>query len=343
MVHLITGGSGFLGSNLAHYLHSRGEKVRLIDIVEPLDYPETIDFLRCNILDREAVRRAMQGVDYVYHCAALVPVSKSGADFYKINIEGTKIATELAYEAGVKMFVYISSSAVFAGSLDRCPLREDTPSNPIEIYGYSKRAAEECVLKAQKRGLSSTIIRPRCILGRGRLGVLHMLFDWIYGAKKVYMLGDGNQLFQLIHVDDVVKACILCTEREKVGIYNIGTDRYSTLREDLTSLIRYAGTDSRIARLPVTVTVPILRTLDLLHLSPLASFHYHTYGKPFYFDISKAINELSWKPKYSNTQMLVESYDWFVTNYDRMKANRIYSSNLAPVKQGILKLVKMIS
>lgn len=319
MLHLVTGGSGFLGSNLVRALHNRGERVRILDIAKPSDYPETIEFVRCNILDREGVKEAMRGVDYVYHCVALVPLTKAGSNFWKVNVEGTKIAVELAYESDVKMFIYISSSAIFAGSLDKCPITGDTIPKPIEIYGCSKLAAEQYILKAQKRGLLCAIIRPQCILGPGRLGIFQILFDWIHNGKKVYVMGSGNQLFQFIHVDDVVKFIILCAQEHKTDIYNIGTDRYSTLRDALTTLIRYAGTNARIINLPVNLSVFVLRILDLLNLSPLAPFHYLTYSKPFYFDISKAMSELSWEPKFSNTEMLIESYDWFVENYDKIK------------------------
>lgn len=241
------------------------------------------------------------------------------------------------------MFIYISSSAIFAGSVDKCPITVDIAPNPVEVYGCSKLGAEQCVLRAQERRLPCTILRPRCILGASRMGIFQILFDWIRDGKKIYIVGTGNQLFQFIHVKDVVEFCILCTQKHKTGIYNIGTDKYTTLRKDLTSLIRYAGTDSRIVSLPVNLTVPILRILDLLHLSPLAPFHYITYSKPFYFDISKAKCELSWEPRYSNTQMLIESYDWFVANYDKIKLGKEHSIYSRPQKQGISKLIKIIS
>ena len=300
MLHLITGGSGFLGSNLTRSLHRLGERVRILDITKPLDCPGETEFVRCNILDRERVKRAMKGVDYVYHCAALVPLARAGSNFWKVNVEGTKIIVDVAYEENVKMFIYISSNAIFAGSLDRCPITSDTIPKPIEVYGYSKLAAEQCILVAQRRGLPCTIVRPSCILGGGRLGIFQILYDWIHEGRKVYVMGEGKKLFQFVHVNDVVKFIILCVQKHKTDIYNIGTDKYSTLRDTLTFLINYAGTKSRIVNLPMNLSLFTFRILDLLNLSFLAPFHYLTYCKPFYFDISKAINEIGWKPMYSN-------------------------------------------
>lgn len=343
MRHLIIGGSGFLGSNLACALHRRGERVRVFDIVEPLNCPEAVEFVRGNVFDREDVKKAMKDADYVYHVASLVPLTKAGSNFWKINVGGTKIVVSVSYETSVKMLIYISSSAIFAGSLDKCPITEDTVPNPIEIYGRSKLVAERYFLeRVQKIDLPYAIIRPRCILGPGRLGIFQILFNWIYNNKKVYLVGDGEQLFQFIHVDDVVEFCILCAENESTGIYNIGTDEYSTLKNLLMELIHYAHSTAQIVNLPEKPSVLIFKILDLLNLFPLAPFHYLTYNKPFYFDISKAMNELNWKPKYSNAQMLIESYDWFVANYDKVKLRREHSINMRPFNLEIFELVKRI-
>lgn len=73
------------------------KRVRIFDIIEPSDCPETIEFVKCNILDREGVKEAMKEVDYVYHNAALVTLTKAGSNFWKVNVEGTKIAADVAY------------------------------------------------------------------------------------------------------------------------------------------------------------------------------------------------------------------------------------------------------
>lgn len=342
-LHLITGGSGFVGSNIARVLHSHGERIRILDIIDSPDRPDGIVFVKCNILDRQGVKEAMKGVDYVHHNVALVPLTKAGSMFWKVNVEGTQVAVDVAREAGVKMFIHMSSSAIFGGVLDECPITDKTPPKPIEIYGQAKLASEQRVLKAMKNGLPCAIIRPRCILGAGRLGIFQILFEWIHDGKNIYIIGKGDNLFQFVHISDLVECSMLCIERKKMGIYNVGTNQYSTLRDNLISLIRHAGTDSKVVGLPVGLTVSTLRILDFLHLSPLGPFHYRTYHKPFYFDISKTLNELGWKPKYSNTEMMIETYNWFIKNYNNIKKDKKRSPHRRLVKQGIIKFVKWFS
>ena len=343
MIHLVTGGSGFVGSNIARILHSRGEKVRILDIIDFDDRPEDMEFVRCDILDKQGVEAAMKNVDYVHHNVALVPLTKAGRKFWDVNVEGTQIAVDAAKKAGVKMFIHMSSSAIF-GAPKECPITDDTPPNPIEIYGCAKLEGERRVQKAAEGGSPCAIIRPRTLLGgRERLGIFQILFEWIRDGKKVYVIGNGSNLFQLLHVEDLAELSILCAKREKSGIYNVGTDKYSTLRDDLTALISHAGTKSRVVGLPANIAMTTLTVLDFLRLCPLAPWHYLTYHKPFYFDISKPMNELGWKPKYGNVEMLIESYDWIIANYSKIQEEKIRSAHRKPVKQGLLKLLKWFS
>src|SRR5262245_5513551 len=104
--HLVTGGAGFLGSQTACALHARGEKVRILDLLQPPEWPPDIEFIRGSILDRATVLEAMDGVDLVHHNAALVPITKSGSAFWRVNVDGTQIALDAARKAGVKFFIY---------------------------------------------------------------------------------------------------------------------------------------------------------------------------------------------------------------------------------------------
>jgi len=271
------------------------------------------------------------------------PLTKAGSKFWEVNVRGTQVAVDAAKESNVKMFIHMSSSAIFGGALDQCPITDQTSPNPIEIYGRAKLAGEQYVIKAMEDGFPCAIIRPRTIIGIGRLGIFQVLFDWIREGRKIYVIGKGDNLLQFLHVEDLAHVNVLCTKKEKSGIYNVGTDRYSTLREDLTTLIHRAGTDVKVIGLPITLTIATLKALDFLGLCPLAPLHYLTYHKPCYFDISKPMKELSWKPKYSNTEMMAEAYDWFIKNYDRVKKEKARSTHRSPVRQGILRIIKWVS
>src|SRR6266566_8390217 len=120
MTHLVTGGSGFLGNLIARRLMERGETVKILDIWDEPTRPAAIEYIQCDILDREGVRKAMQGIDMVHHNVALVPLTKSGDKFWAVNVEGSKVAAEEAVKAGVRNFIHMSSSALFG--TPQCPI-----------------------------------------------------------------------------------------------------------------------------------------------------------------------------------------------------------------------------
>jgi len=342
MKHLITGGSGFLGNLIARRLHARGESVRVLDVWEDPTRPPAIEFVRCDIRDAAGVARAMQGIEVVHHNVALVPLTKAGAEFHAVNVDGSRIAAEQAVRAGVKTFIHMSSSAIF-GAPRSCPVTNESPMTPVEIYGRAKLAGELAVRETCARGgLPLIVIRPRTILGEGRLGIFQILFQWIQENRRIYVIGDGRQRFQFVHAHDLMDAYLLAMDAGRPGVYNVGTDQFGTLREALERVIAHAHSTSRIASLPAGVTINTLRVLDWLRLSPLAPWHYLTYHKAFYFDVQPLL-ALGWKPRYSNDAMFRESWDWFVQHRDRLAAEAAASPHRSVVKQRLLGLLKRFS
>ena len=341
-VHLVTGGSGFVGSSISRLLIERGETVRILDTWRADDQPDEVEFIQPDITDAATVEHAMRGIDYVHHNAALVPLAKAGKRFHKVILGGTNIALRAALRADVRMFAFMSTSAVFGG-LKTMPITNDTRRQAIKTYGRAKLLAESKALEARDEGLLVSIIRPHTVIGTGRLGIFEILFEWIRDGANIYVIGDGNNLFQFIHVDDLSEVSIQSCLQEKSGFFNVGTDRFGTLRQDLAALIRHAGTSSRIKSLPFGPTAFALTILDKLRLSPLGPFHYLTYHRPFYFDSSPIHDALGWRPKYGNQDMLIGAYDWFVNQYSESGASGGASLHRNPVKKGILKLVKAVS
>jgi nucleoside-diphosphate-sugar epimerase len=341
MRHLITGGSGFLGNLIARRLHDRGEAVRVLDVWDDPSRPPEIEYVQADVCDARAVAASLCGVEIVHHTAALVPLTKSGKRFWQVNVEGTRIVAEEAAKAGVRAFIHMSSSAIF-GAPEHCPITADTPCRPVEIYGRAKLAGEEAAREVSgQSGMALIVVRPRTILGFGRLGIFQTLFNWIHEGRSVYVIGDGNHPFQFVHAEDLMDFYMLALDLGKPGIYNVGTDRFGTLRQCLEGLIAYAGTLSRVRSLPERLTINTLKFLDFCRLSPLAPWHYLTYHKPFYFDVAPLL-ALGWKPRHSNDEMLRESYDWFCSNRgtDGLAGA---SPHRRPLKEGALWLLKKIS
>jgi nucleoside-diphosphate-sugar epimerase len=339
--HLVTGGSGFLGNLIARRLRARGEQVAILDIWDEPSRDKDITYINADIRDRDKVRAAMQGMDVVHHNVALVPLTKSGSLFWEVNVDGSRLAAEEAARAGVGSFIHMSSSALF-GAAKASPITLDTPPSPIEIYGRGKLAGEVAVREVCERaGLPLIVVRPRTILGEGRLGIFQILFDWIADGKAVYTLGSGDVKFQFVHAHDLMDAYTAALDAGRPGVYNVGTDRFGTLREALERLIAYAGTTSRVRSLPLGPSILALRILDTLRLSPLAPWHYLTYGKEFHYDVS-ALHALGWKAKYSNDEMFKESYDWFLAHRGDAQAAG-GSAHRTAVPQKLLRLLRRMS
>lgn len=345
-LHLVTGANGYVGSFIVRELVRRGEAVRAIDVTAQQTVEPGVEYRTVDVLDARRLKDAVEGVQYIHHNAALVPLRKAGDLFWQVNVEGTRNVLEAAKACGVQHISHMSSSAIF-GSIrpSDCPITHDTRTRPIEAYGRSKLAGEEILRRETARpdGLSCSILRPRTIIGTERLGIFQILYEWISEGRNIYVIGDGNNLFQFAHVEDLVAVSIETAMERKRGVFNIGTDRYGTLRQALEHLCRHAGTSSRVVGLPVALAIPPLWLADKLRLSPLAPWHYLTYHKPFHFDLSQEFARLRWRPKYSNEEMLENSYDWYIRNRAQMHDTAGASVHRGAVKQRLLHLLKRLS
>jgi len=341
MRHLVTGGSGFLGNLIVRRLIEQGQPVRILDVWEDPTRPPEAEFILGSVIDPAAVKKAVHGIDVIHHTAALVPLTKSGNLFHQVNVEGTRLVAEEAAAAGASFFVHLSSSAIFGKP--PCPVAPGATYAPVEIYGRSKAEGERVAAEICARtGMPLISVRPRTIIANGRLGIFQILFDWIKNDINVYVIGSGQNKIQFLHADDLIDCYFMLMDLQKPGFYNVGSADYGPLKEDLETLIKHAGSRSKVKQLPGKLTVQTLTALDQLGLSPLAPWHYLTYGEDFYFDL-KPLQDLGYKPKYSNERMLAESYDSFVANYDQYMRLEAGSAHRKPVKEQLLKVIKLVS
>jgi nucleoside-diphosphate-sugar epimerase len=221
------------------------------------------------------------------------------------------------------------------------PVTEETPPTPGESYGRAKFDAEKLCHEYAGRGLDVTVIRPRTILGHGRLGIFQVLFEWVREGANIPVLGKGDNVYQFVHADDLAEACRLAGESPGAAIYNFGAERFGTMRAALEALCGHAGTGSKVKSVPMLPAVWGMKLTSLLGLSPLGPYHALMYGRSLYFDIGKAKRELGWQPRFSNEEMLMQSYDWYVANRDRALAGA-GSHHRSAVKQGALQVVKWL-
>ena len=283
--------------------------------------------------------RICKGIDKIIHTVAKVPISKAGKEFWEVNVGGTKNILEAALKNKVKKVVHISTSAVQFS--DKNPVDEYDSYNPIGPYAKSKLDGELVCKEYLKKGIYIDIIRPRTVLGAGRLGIFDIFFGWISEGSNIYILGNGKNKIQFLHSKDLAECCYLSSLKKGSYIFNIGSKEFSSLREDLGYLLKHTNTKSKIVSFPVIPSIMILRVLDVLRLSPLASWHYLTFHKDFYFNNRRAKEILGWEPKYGNKEIFTSAYD----SYLEMKKNKrdnYGTSHRKPLKKGILKLLRIL-
>ena len=341
MLYSISGGAGFLGLHLARRLVAEGHQVRTLDVV-PLDdagLEHSVEELRGDIRDPDGVRALVAGADVVVHAAAALPIQASRASIRSVNVGGTENVLHAAHEAGVRRVVFISSTAVY-GVPEKHPIEESDPLVGVGAYGESKIDAEGLCRVA---AVETTIIRPKTFIGPERLGVFEILFDWIREGRRIYTLGKGYNHYQLLGVEDLVDAIVRAGHEPKAACetFNVGATEFGTVRSDLQALIDHAGSSSRLQPIPVKPAELALRGLELMRVSPLAEWHYKTAHKDSFVDVTKAHQLLGWQPRLSNRDALIETYDWYLGNRERVGPAGV--THRVPWNQQALGLLKRLS
>lgn len=335
---LVTGGTGFLGLHLCNFLVKKNQKVISYDIAQaPEDEkPDGLVEIAADIRNKEELKKALQGVDYVVHCAAALALAKP-EKINAVNAEGTKIVLDCCVEAGIKRFVYISSTAIY-GMPKYHPIYEDAPLDPMGHYGIAKAKAEKYV--QQTRGMEWIIIRPKSFIGTGRLGIFQILFDWIESGRKIPILGNGKNRFQLLAVEDLAEAIYLAALNAAPNeIFNIGAKDFGAVNEDVGAMLNAANTGSRLVHFPSKPIKFILRILEFLHLSPVYRWVYDTADQDSFVSVEKAEKDFGFSPKYSNRATLIETYKWYLKEGKEM-AKQHGTGHRVAWKQGVLGVVK---
>jgi nucleoside-diphosphate-sugar epimerase len=315
-------------------------EVRSLDVV-PLGDAElerSVVEIRGDMRDAAKARELVDGADVLVHAAAALPIRGSRALIMEVNVDGTRTLLEAAREAGLSRVLFISSTSVY-GVPEVHPIPEDAPLVGVGAYGESKIAAEALVRGSR---LPWVIIRPKTFIGPERLGVFEILFDWIREGRRIYVLGNGSNRYQLLAVEDLVEAIVRAGERDVAGeVFNVGATEFGTVRSDLEALIAHAGTRSRLRPIPARPAEVVLRGLELAKVSPLVEWHYKTASRDSYVDVSKAQRLLGWDATKSNVETLVENYDWYVAN--RGTLERAGVTHRVPWNQQALRFLKKVS
>ena len=255
---LITGGAGFIGSHLVDELARRGYYVIILDDlstgkmenIELLLKKENAEFIQGSITDLPLLQKLFQGVDYVFHQAALPSVLRSVEDplsTNKVNITGTLNVLLAARDNNTKKVIYASSSSVY-GNTPTLPKTEDMVPHPQSPYTVTKLAGEYyCQVFYQVYGLPTVCLRyfnvygPRQNPNSQYAAVIPRFIQRVLGDKPPIIFGDGEQTRDFTFVKDAVEANILAAESDATGVFNIGKGESISINRLAELIIELVG------------------------------------------------------------------------------------------------------
>ena len=300
---LVTGGCGFIGSNIVRLLLSHDWRVRVLDDLST-GYEKNLDGLavdltRGDVRDTDAVEKTAVDVDVIFHLAASIGNVKSLNDpreDSEVNVIGAVNILESARKAGVPRIVYSSSAAIF-GELVTMPIAEGHPQDPDSPYGVSKLAAEKHMLCFSKLyGMTAVCLRYFNVYGVNQRydaygNVIPIFAQRLYEGSSLTIYGDGEQTRDFVNVKDVAKANYLAATRAtETGVYNVGCGENITINHLAELVQKTSGITS-----PSVDNAPP-RPSDVRHCRA---------------DISKAQRELGFTPDPDIESGLREYFEWF--------------------------------
>ncbi len=291
---IVTGGAGFIGSHLAEELARRGYQVVILDDlstgklenIQPLLKKGHMEFMQGSITDLPLLQRFFQGIDYLFHQAAIPSVPRSIANpqaSHEANITGTLNVLIAAKDNGVKKVIYASSSSVY-GDTPTLPKKEDMPPNTQSPYAVTKLAGEYyCQVFQEVYELPTACLRyfnvygPRQDPGSQYAAVIPRFISKVSRGEPPTIFGDGEQTRDFTFIKDAVEANILAAESDARGVFNIGGGGHRI-------------TINALARLATNI---MGKNIEPIHEDPRPGDIKHSLA-----DISKA-RTFGYNPKYS--------------------------------------------
>jgi len=308
---VITGGAGFIGSNLAEVLAlAPNNEVCVVDDlstgrVENLPIASGIEFIKGSITDLQLMNEVLADADFVFHQAALPSVQRSIEDpahTNEVNIRGTLNVLMAARDAGVKKVIYASSSSVY-GDTPELPKREGMTPNPLSPYAVTKLVGEYyCKVFNDVYGLNTISLRYFNVYGPRQdphseyAAVIPRFVSKVLRGEPPIIYGDGQQTRDFTFVKDVVNANILAMNSDATGVYNIASGRRISIQELATLITRLTGRDS---------------DLEPVFDKPRKGDVRHSLA-----DISRARAVIGYKPEYSLERGLEETLRWFKFKFE---------------------------
>jgi len=315
---IIFGGLGFLGSRLANKLNKIGLEVVVVDKVESKNIlNEKINYIKLDLtknsiedfLDIKKKDIFINLASRQYHNK--IPYFGRQNWFDELNLDVSKQTIQLATYKEIAGYIFFSTDMVY-GIPQSNNITEKQITNPIGEYGKSKLKAEYELLKFSKNKIPLTIFRPRLISGPGRLGIFKKLFNLIYYSNLVPLIGNGNNCYQMVSVDDCISAIICSIENQIPNeIFNLASQKKIKVKNLINNLIIHANSNSKVLPLNAHFIQNILRISEIFGLNIMHKEQYKIADKDIFLDITKANVLLNWQPKYDDQNMINKAYNFW--------------------------------
>ena len=315
MTTLVTGATGLVGSHVTRLLVARGDSVRaLVRERSPLDELDGLDveLVHGDVLDRRSVRRAMAGVQRVFHVAGLTSLRASADDVFAVNVGGTRIVLEEALRAGVARAVHTSSVAA-VGPAQRGSTADEDQVFRAGRYGLpyvnAKHEAELEAMRLAAHGLPVVVVNPAHVFGAGdrHRSSTELVRRFLRGQIPAYVDGALN----IVDADDVARGHLLADERGEVGERYILGNRNFTLDRLFADLARLSGVEPPALKLPLTAALALARAAELAPGRPaVTTVEVRASSLWWAFRSTKARRELGWRPAH-HEDTLQTTIDWY--------------------------------
>lgn len=319
-ISVVTGASGFVGSNVVDKLLAEGHEVRCIlrgsSSTRWLEN-KPVEIFDCGLFDKEALKKILKDADYLFHIAGVVK-AKDEKDYLKGNVETTRVLLDVLCEVNpdIQKVVVVSSLTACGPSLDGKPVTEETPEHPITRYGKSKYAQEQLAKKYMDK-LPITIIRPPAVFGERDTEIY--LFFKMYKQGLMGLIGLDKKELSLVHVEDLVNGIFLSAISEKaIGqTYFIGTEQYYDWEQIGKVSHRAIGKKAFTIKIPhfLVYTVAAVAQFLALFSSRAATFNLEKardfVQKAWTCDVSKAVRDLGYHQTVSLEEGIKRTVDWY--------------------------------
>jgi nucleoside-diphosphate-sugar epimerase len=327
---VITGGAGFIGGHLCHFLQSLGYYVRLLDS-RPFGQSQwrSVDVMQGDVRDPKMLNRAMRGASFVIH-AATAPVASNSGDVFATDVFGTWSVLQAAQRAGVARLVYLSSVAVYGDQFHRL-MHEDDSLMGYGPYAEARIEAEYLCHSARLAGLCVSTLRLTSVVGPGARGVFASLYRAAAAGRNFPMLTRGDDPCQVLDVEDLCQAvhrCLLAPQDLVNDTFNLGGLARGTWRESFQAVLDRAGYGKRVIGIPAGPALTLLRWLDHLGWrvgeSPLGTSPLPwlqsvraTAARDSYCAVRRIDSKLGFQPRYSGRDALVRHFDRYLGHVTR--------------------------